>query len=141
MEKLLRFVALLFTLLWVIWSTIRSVVILWRPLGHRCFLLLLKRIGHKSQIFKHLQEVNDALIIVQFLPKRYQKNRYLIGYKSCVVRFFSKKNISSVTSKIIAILSLYQLCSRIEKCKGLFPTHGLYLNALTFSSLTITCLS
>ena len=64
------------------WSIFRPAVIVWRPLGNRCYILLLKRMGYIGHIFMNVQGLTEALTIGQFLPKSYQKKRYLMGYKS-----------------------------------------------------------
>ena len=74
-----RFVALIFALLLVPFES--KLVNFW--IHRQCLktsrksmiLSLLKRIGQKRHISMNLQGLTEAMIIVQFLPKRYQKER------------------------------------------------------------------
>ena len=90
-NSLQRFVALIFTLLLVPleaklvnFSTHRQCTCLntSRLSMYRCFISLLKRMGHMSHFHNFHEGLIEALIIGQFLSKRYQKKRYLMGYKS-----------------------------------------------------------
>ena len=61
--------------------------------------------GHKGHIFTNVQGLTEALIIGQFLPKRYQKKRYLMGYKS--LKEFLKNIWLSINSRPAKIRSVH----------------------------------